>query len=605
MSYQDVLMFNAAVDQAQKNQQNAANIQSAQDNHDTKTQLLKIDKQKAALDLQAQSMTNADTQLNLDAKKQYMDQLFGTQQKVLDGQKAQLDIAETQQSQQAKQAAQIAQFLHQNSPDVQAFVNGQVQGNTATPKPQPATGGTPAMTVPNGQGSAVIGGDNGSPSNAVVPSLFGNLTPQQQSPVSGPGSQSTAPSPPMSMAPDSMIKPVGSSTIQPASGTAQPAPSAQVTQAGQAGQAGQAVPQSQAAPVTGSDPSLPPLEQVYSGLSKAPFGQATSDLYMKNPNFMEAIKSGNYLIKKDPTQVESENPLALNENDRTILTDAPKLSAIGYSKPDIFKQLTPGTQSLIDTVGQYRATPAELTSSLGGGRQKQELVKAVQTFYPKWSDAVYDQRHQALKDFTDPNGVNGQTVASIRQGVYHLDELTNSIDAVSNKTMQLGNRQIPILNAPMNAIMQYVGGDPDILALKQNINAVTEEMTKAWGGAKAGEARLANWRGTMNATNSPQGWSGLLSKTATLWQEASKARESMFSLAMGGQKMQDVLGEGILLPDQNDILNRIKGGYTPGQNSSGVQAPAGRVAIQGPDGKQYSVPQEQLGQAIKEGYRKL
>lgn len=313
---------------------------------------------------------------------------------------------------------------------------------------------------------------------------------------------------------------------------------------------------------------LPPLTQVYKGLSTRPFGEDQNDLYMKNPNVTEAIKNGNYLVRKDQAAVQAQNPLSLNENDRTVLGDVADLKKHGYSSDQIFNQLTPGTQSLIKTVGEYRATPQQLTSSMGGGRQKQELVKAVQSFYPKWSDAVYDQRHKSLIDFTDPNGKNGAAIAATRQGVEHMDELTQSIDAVSNKTIPGGmGRQIPVLNAGMNKIMQYVGGDPDILALKQNINAVSEEMTKAWGGSQAGEGRLAAWRSTMSAANSPQGWKGLLSKTAKLWEDAANARESMFGLAMGDQKMPDVLGEGVLLPEHQQILDRIKGGYTPGQNN--------------------------------------
>lgn len=312
---------------------------------------------------------------------------------------------------------------------------------------------------------------------------------------------------------------------------------------------------------------LPPITDLYQGLSKAPFGSNVNDLYMKNPNVMEAMKNGSYMIKKEPSEVEAENPLYLNENDRTVLNDTPDLKKAGYDPKDIFQQLTPGTQTLINTVGQYKATPAELTSSFGGGRQKQELVKAVQQFYPGWNDAIYDERHKTLLDYGNVDGKNGQAIQSTRQGIEHMDELTQSIDAVSNKTLPIGNRQVPLLNAPMNAIMQYVGGDPDILALKQNINAVSEEMTKAWGGTNAGEGRLKNWRDTMNATNSPQGWSGLLSKTAKLWQDAADTRESMFSFAMGGQKMQDFLGEGVLQPHQQQILDRIKNGYTPGQNN--------------------------------------
>lgn len=328
-----------------------------------------------------------------------------------------------------------------------------------------------------------------------------------------------------------------------------------------------AQPQQQAQPQEQSN--LPPLNEVYKGLSTRPFGESQDDLYMKNPNVTEAIKSGNYLIKKDQAAVQAQNPLSLNENDRTVLNDVSDLKKAGYATDDIFQQLTPGTQSLIKTIGEYRATPQQLTSSMGGGRQKQELVKAVQSFYPKWSDAIYDQRHKSLIDFTDPNGANGKAIVSTRQGIEHMDELTKSIDAVSNKTMPGSfGRQVPVLNAGMNHIMQYVGGDPDILALKQNINAVSEEMTKAWGGSNSGEGRLKNWRDTMSSTNSPQGWSGLLSKTAKLWEDAAKARESSFGLAMGGQKMQDVLGEGVLQPEHQAIIDRIKNGYTPGQGSN-------------------------------------
>ena len=410
----------------------------------------------------------------------------------------------------------------------------------------------------NGQLPSQVGDSNSQPNpvvNTIMPGVGANNQPSGQPPYS------TSNPPPMSLVGGGTTQPVtpavAPNAVQPSQGTPVPvqAPSGQ--------------PNANGGQPSGGQQNLPPLPDLYKGMSKAPFGQNVNDLYMKNPNVMEAMKNGSYMIKKEPTEIEAENPLYLNENDRTVLNDTPDLKKAGYDPKDIFSQLTPQTQSLINTVGQYRATPAELTSSFGGGRQKQELVKAVQSFYPNWSDAVYDQRHKALQDFTDPNGVNGQAIVSMRQGVQHLDELTQSIDAVSNKTMPMGyKRQVPVLNAPLNQIMQYAGGDPDILALKQNINAVTEEMTKSWGGSKAGEARLANWRSTMDATNSPQGWSGLLSKTAKLWQAAADTRESMFGLAMGGQKMEDILGEGVLQPQQQDILNRVKNGYTPGQGSN-------------------------------------
>lgn len=334
---------------------------------------------------------------------------------------------------------------------------------------------------------------------------------------------------------------------------------------------GTVIPQSQGTPNQGTVipqaksqmPDLsqkPDLNQVYGKYSTAPFGSKASDIYEQNPNPIEAMKSGEWLKKKDPAILQTMNPLSLPEKDVHVLSDATQLiKKYGYSKEEVFNQLSDGTKSLIDTVGQYRATPAELTSSLGGGRQKQELVKAVQSFYPGWSDAVYDQRHRSLIDFTDPNGANGQAIASLRQGVLHLNDLGDAIQAVSNKTLPLGlGRSVPVLNAPADKIRQYVGGDPDILALKQNLNAVSEEMTKAWGGARAGEARLKNWQDTLSSANSPQGWQGLLKKTATLWQDAAKSRESMFELAMGGQKMQDVLGSGVLPDEQQQILEKFR-----------------------------------------------
>lgn len=564
MSYQGLLAFNAATDSAKSTAADIQSLMEARDNHEQQMELMNIKKKQANLDVDAQSMTNQDTALNLQAKKDFINNMFNNQQKIMDGRSALIDQQEQQTAQQHQQAGAVAAHLFNTDPDVQAHVANTLAGNT----PQPSAPGQPAaqsdpqsqfdnnnmsmspaysnantLTVPGPDGSTVMGDGTG---NAQAPS----------NPVAGafgmPAQANTGGDQPQA---------------QPA---AQPQAPVQSQDAG--------ITVSRETPDTQQTPSnLPPLSQVYQGLSTAPFGEATSDLYMKNPNVMEAIKSGNYLIKKDPQMIESANPLALNENDRTVLSDVPMLKKAGYAQGDIFNQLTPGTQSLIKTVGEYRATPAELTSSFGGGRQKQELVKAVQAFYPKWSDAVYDQRHKSLIDFTDPNGANGQAIASTRQGIEHMDELTSSIDAVSNKTIPGPfGRNVPVLNAPMNKIMQYVGGDPDILALKQNINAVTEEMTKAWGGAKAGEARLANWRDTMNATNSPQGWSGLLSKTAKLWQDAAGARESMFQLAMGGQKMQDVLGQGVLLPDQQAILDRIKGGYTPNNpNGANGQSQAG------------------------------
>lgn len=616
MSYNGLIVFNSAVDQAKKNAQDYIAIQQAQQNLDQNQQKFDLTKKQAALDLEKSGMENADTAMNLKAKKSYMDSLFGTQQDVLDGHQAMIDQQEHQTVSAIHQAHSVAAQLFNTDPNVRQDVltRAQQTGTVNSPPMSLAGGGTNepdpnappmslsggvaagnqnqgqapdqgvagsyrnagSLTLPGPQGSMVVGGDQANqvsnqPTGANVGSLFG-LNGQQ----GGGGGQAQA---------QPQAQPTDSSLQSNTTGNA-------TTAAG-----------------------LPPLSQVYQGLSKAPFGQATSDIYMKNPNFMEAIKNGSYLIKKDPQMIESANPLALNENDRTVLSDTPQLQKAGYSQNDIFNQLTPGTQSLIKTVGEYRATPAELTSSFGGGRQKQELVKAVQAFYPKWSDAVYDQRHRSLIDFTDPNGVNGQTIAATRQGIEHMDELTSSIDAVSNKTIPFGTgrqmRQIPILNAPMNAIMQYVGGDPDILALKQNINAVAEEMTKAWGGAKAGEARLANWRDTMNATNSPQGWSGLLSKTAKLWQEAANTRESMFSLAMGGQKMSDVLGEGIITPDQQAILDRIKGGYKPNnpndsQNNS-KNIPAGRVEVIGPNGVHMTLldTPEQWNLAAKAGYKRV
>lgn len=627
MSLNNLITFNSAVDQAKKNAMDYISIQQAQQNLDQNQQKFDLTKKQAALDLEKSGMDNEDTAMNLKAKKAYMDQLFGTQQDVLDGHQAMIDQQEQKTVTAAKQAHSVAAQLFNTDPDVRNYAtSGAASGTTGVQPQQQPQGGAPS--TPAGPSMSLAGGGQGpdptmTPASAPVADGIQNQGQPPDQNIAGAYKSSgamTVPGPQGSMI-------VGGDSSNSNSNTSVNSGTGALfglndQQGGGGGSLpAQTQPQIQPQQTDGSLQSnatgnatttagLPPLSQVYQGLSTKPFGQATSDIYMKNPNFMEAIKNGNYLIKKDPTQIESENPLALNENDRTVLSDIPNLQKAGYGQSDIFNQLTPGTQSLIKTVGEYRATPAELTSSFGGGRQKQELVKAVQAFYPKWSDAVYDQRHRSLIDFTDPNGVNGQTIAATRQGIEHTDELTSSIDAVSNKTISGPfGRQIPVLNAPMNNIMQYVGGDPDILALKQNINAVSEEMTKSWGGARAGEARLKNWRDTMSATNSPQGWSGLLSKTAKLWQEAANTRESMFSLAMGGQKMQDVLGQGVITPDQQAILDRIKGGYKPNNpndnQTGGLNVPAGRVGVIGPDGKKYSLPQEQLQQAMQQGYKKI
>lgn len=617
MSYNDVIAFNAAMQQAQDTQKNLQSIQDARENHENDMEKFALAKKQAQLDIDKDTMSNQFTSYELQAREANVDQYMKSQQDQLDGNKAKIDQAEYENVMQGKQAVGVAQHLIQNSPDVQNHVAqafnmaqqqpgasaptdgggqasapmslvgggqgpdptmtasapianaGQNQGQAPVPNTADAYKNSGSMTLPGPQGSMVVGGDQ-SNQGAIAPANTGSLFGMQGQQGGGGGTAQVQPQ-----------------TQQPAQGGSQ-----------------------SSSPQASNNQPLPPLKDLLQGMDNNPYGSRMSDYNMPNPNF---LTDGKMWAPKDPAIINSENPLHLSPQQQFVEEHAKDLIKKGYSVDEVLSQLPSDTAETVKQIASYQGPE----STLLGGMQATPQTRAaymglIRKINPTYNSAKYGTAQTYYKDLGEDSGNHlGSRVVAVNTVASHLSMLND----VAN---QLQSNNLPAGNAIINFVRTQLG-HPEVTNFDQAREIVSNEVQNLLSSKGATQSGVKRMEEGLNPNMSGAQLSDWVKKTTTpLVAERVQALRSQYKQNTGLPDSGD-----ILYPETRQQFTALMGRdvfsqYDQGKNpfskanqpqqsntDQNINIPAGRVGVMGPDGKKYSLPQEQLQQAMQQGYKKI
>ncbi len=135
--------------------------------------------------------------------------------------------------------------------------------------------------------------------------------------------------------------------------------------------------------------------------------------------------------------------------------------------------------------------------------QIQALMRAAAQYEPGFDLTKWGSRAATAKDFA--SGQAAKNVTSLNTVVGHLADLKEKADA-------LDNYSIPTVNSVKN-VFNSETGDPRVNNFNLARNAVADELAKVFKGSGISDHEIAQWKGTLNASQSPEQLKGAV-KTA-------------------------------------------------------------------------------------------
>jgi hypothetical protein len=135
--------------------------------------------------------------------------------------------------------------------------------------------------------------------------------------------------------------------------------------------------------------------------------------------------------------------------------------------------------------------------------QIQALMRAAAQYEPGFDLTKWGARAATAKDFA--SGQAAKNVTSLNTVVGHLADLKEKADALDNSS-------IPTVNSVKN-VFNSETGDPRVNNFNLARNAVADELAKVFKGSGISDHEIAQWKGTLNASQSPDQLKGAV-KTA-------------------------------------------------------------------------------------------
>lgn len=180
----------------------------------------------------------------------------------------------------------------------------------------------------------------------------------------------------------------------------------------------------------------------------------------------------------------------------------------------------------------------------------QKVTEALSQYEPGADANTFKTRGATYKDMA--TGKMGQNVASFNTALGHMHDLYEQIDG-------LGNSDVPILNAPINAIKSRLSDTAQ--AKRDTFNAtagkVIAETEKAFKGMGATVDDMKHAREELNADKSPASLKAVTRKYLDLMESRITALHDQYDRGMAlGQPRQ---GLHLLSPKSREIIAKLKG----------------------------------------------
>lgn len=562
MSINAIIAANAGIQQLQQNAQNSMNLNTKQaqlNEADEKLDILKRTKESQI------NLANDQNQLSDYQAKSMLDfykSHFGHAQKLIDATGDAQDMAENKINQSNQQAVNTLKAASQD-PDGQNHINNIISAASGIPQQTQqqspnidmsklGVGTNPGMSMATPQGMEDT--QNEMSKNPAQPNInLGTL---------GMGGDPTSASQQPQQSPQATDAQVRSQQPSPASGSQVGSP---LTPQGQ-GMSGSA------------EAPTPSIDDERSNYDTTPVTAASIDQEntIQNPAITKAMDSGNpflmqgamkqmsdgkgYVTAPGAVDVEKEkNPFFLNQWQQHILDDKTSQGPVidqyikKYGINQVMDELPNTLTRPAELVAKYGEDPNNLSSTMGGGSQRRQMLTLIKTINPGWTEVKYNQVKTNIDQYLNPNGANGKALSALSQVGLHLQTL----DSAMNGLNQTQYRDVPLFNKTAAWWRQNASANPQLASVQVAMAAVHNEVTSAWAGAHNSDAKKAEWDNAISAYSSSGDWPALRGTIAKLLNEAGENREDQFEGLSNGVALEDYRGFGAIPPKQKAVLDKF------------------------------------------------
>jgi hypothetical protein len=216
---------------------------------------------------------------------------------------------------------------------------------------------------------------------------------------------------------------------------------------------------------------------------------------------------------------------------------------------------------------------AAVTSILSGdasaqGRNMQKYLPYAARAEPGFSQQTYQTRLTTMRDFA-PQGVSGKNLTAISTGLGHLDRLNDSIDKLGNFTTFPG-----VANPVYNTVRGQLSPEyqRNVAGFRQDVNAVSGEMAKAFRATGMSEADIDHWRSSFNENSSPETMKAAAQEALHLLDSRLEAIGAAYNRGMGLSSTKPA--PELLSPVGRQIHEKMMGGGAASAAPSTTAAPA-------------------------------
>lgn len=353
-------------------------------------------------------------------------------------------------------------------------------------------------------------------------------------------------------------------------------------------------------PPTASTPSLDQERAQYDN-TPVTAQSIAKDSMMQNPEWRNSVAQSiafggtpqqRMIPAPGAVDVEKEkNPFFLSKWGQHILNDNDSNGPViqdmikNHGLNQVLNELPATVTQPALTAAKYQQDPNNMSSTMGGGNQRRQMMTLIKAINPNWSEINYKQIQSNIPEFLNPNGANGKALSAISQTPYHLDTLDKDMTALNSSQF----RNIPLFNKLGEAIRGNVQGNPQLAAAQTSMAAVTNELTTAWSGTNNSDSKKEEWNKALALHSAPADWPALRATAARLLNEAGQTREDGFKRISGGMSLKDYNGQSVIPQEQKKILDKLQGGYNIDKGVQSFNSEADAKAAGLPDGTRITV----------------
>ncbi len=229
-----------------------------------------------------------------------------------------------------------------------------------------------------------------------------------------------------------------------------------------------------------------------------------------------------------------------------------------------FNAVPDGEKASIMQLINGDALLTDIVKSRGATTQAQinRIISEAVAIDPTFSVNTNKIRYSFLQGWNDPNGKTSITRNAINTALGHLADFKQSADALDPGTVRRLNNVKNILTTET--------GDPKVLQLRTDINALASEIATVYKGSAPTEKEITNWEDTIAADFSKRQYQGVSDEISKLLTSKITATRYQYKSTMGFDYNQSIID-----PDKRQALidaginpDNVASEKVPGQTSA-------------------------------------